>query len=112
MINTNIKVCSEHIKSEDFFSGGENPQAARCMLKMIAVPSLFPCSVSKECTIITSQRAALVLEIDSNKESASSGPSLNEFCEIDAEYIDCNSADYLKAKVAELCDHLVAKSQT
>ena len=55
-----------------------------------------------------SQRAALVLESDSSSEedSVSFGPSLSEFCEIDAEDIDCSSVDDLKAQVAELSDQL------
>ena len=85
------------------------------MLTKTAVPSLFPwtsCSTSKKRTTTTSQRAALELESDSSSEddSVSSGPSFSEFCEIDAEDMDCSSVDYLKAQVAELSDQL-AKSQ-
>ena len=115
VINNNTKVCSEHFKPEDFLCGGENPQAGRCMLTKTAVPSLFPwtsCSTSKKRTTTTSQRAALELESDSSSEddSVSSGPSFSEFCEIDAEDMDCSPVDYLKAQVAELSDQL-AKSQ-
>lgn len=108
MINNNTQICSEQFKPEDFLCGGENPQAARRMLTKMAVPSLFPwpsCSISKERTTTMSQRAALVLESDSSfseEDSVSSGPSLSEFCEIDAENIDCSSVDYLKPQVAEL----------
>ena len=109
VINNNTKVCSEHFKPEDFLCGGENPQAGRRMLTKTAVPSLFPwpsCSISKERTTTTSQRAALVSESDSEEDSISSAPSLSEFCEIDEEDMDCSSVDYLKTQVAELSDQL------
>ena len=54
------KVCSEYFKS-DFLCGGENPQAARCLLKNTAVPSVVPWpshSVSKERTTNTSLKSA------------------------------------------------------
>ena len=85
-------------------------------LGVCSVPSLFPwpsCSINKERIITTSQRATLVLESDSSfseEDSVSSGPSLSEFCEIDAEDIDCSSVDYLKAQVAVLSEQL-AKTQ-
>ena len=80
------------------------------ILKKTAVPSLFPwVSVNKERTTTTSQKAALELECDlssSEEDSVSPEPSLNEFCEMDAEDIDYNSTEYLEAKVTELSDQL------
>ena len=64
------------------------------MLKTTAVRSLFPWPNSS-----TSQRADLESESESSifdEDSVYSKPSLNEFCEIDAETIDCDSVD-LKA---------------
>ena len=92
VINKNTKICSKHFKPEDFHCGGGNPQAARHTLKKTAVPSLFPwASFSKERTTITSQKAALELGCDlsfSDEDSVSPGPSLNKFCEMDAEDLD------------------------
>ena len=42
VVNNNTKVCSDHFEPDDFLCGGEDPQAARCMLKNTVVPSLFP----------------------------------------------------------------------
>jgi len=39
VINTNTKVCSEHFTADDY--SGKDPEAARRVLKKIAVPSLF-----------------------------------------------------------------------
>ena len=104
-------MCSEHFKSEDYLCGGEDPQAARRMLKNTAVPSVFPWpspNVNKERTTANSQRAAaLVLESDSSFSDEDSEPSLNELYELDAETIDCESVEYLKAKVADLSQQLV-----
>jgi len=86
-------------------------QFVHCSHGPTAVSSLFPwpnSSISKEHTTITSQRAGLESESESSifdEDSVCSKPSLNEFCEIDAEAIDCDSVD-LKAKVAELSDRL------
>jgi len=119
VINTNTKVCSEHFKPDDYLCGGDNPQAARRVLKETAVPSVFPwpdCSINKARTTITSQIAALELESDSSFSDEDSGssepslhefcgstePSLNEFCEIDAEAVKVD----LEAKVAELSNQL------
>ena len=45
VINTNTKVCSEHFTADDY--SGKDPEAARRILKKIAVPSLFPWNSDK-----------------------------------------------------------------
>ena len=45
VINRNTKVCSEHFTADDY--SGKDPQAARRVLKKIAVPSLFPWNSDK-----------------------------------------------------------------
>ena len=45
VINRNTKVCSEHFTADDY--SGKDPQAARCVLKKTAVPSLFPWNSDK-----------------------------------------------------------------
>ena len=109
VINKNTKICSEHFKPKDFLCNGVNPQAPRRVLKKTAVPSQFPwVSVSKERTTTTSQRVALELECDSSSSEEDCIISSNESSEneTDAEDIDCDSSEYLNAKVAELSDQL------
>ena len=81
------KVCSDHFKPDDFLCGGDDPQAARCMLTKTAIPSLFNWpnnSISKECTTITSQRAALELESDSSSADEGSISSERSVTETNA----------------------------
>lgn len=74
-----IKVCSEHLKPEDYLCGGENPHAPRCLLKSTAVPSLFPwSSISTERTTTTSQRAGLELECELSSSDEESSVSTTE----------------------------------
>lgn len=75
MINEKTKVCSEHLKPEDYLCGGENPHAPRCLLKSTAVPSLFPWT---ERTTTTSQRAGLELECELSSSDEESSVSTTE----------------------------------
>ena len=108
VINGYTKVCSEHFKPEDFLCGGDNPQAARRMLKKTAIPSVFNwpnSSSSKECTTITSRKAALELESDSSSADEDSVSIEQSLTEADVEAIDSSSVD-LNAKLAELSSQL------
>lgn len=59
VINSNTKICSKHFIPVDFVCGGGDPLATRCVLKEIAIPSVFPWQTSKfQRTTTTSRLAA------------------------------------------------------